>query len=212
MKDLSEEVQAEVGERIRRMRKHRGKTQVKFAEELGIATSELARIEIGYNTVEEELLTQIAKALEVERKWILTGEGKSPEPHDERRISGAQIRKLRESLGLSREELSTRIGVKPSTLHNVELGHQRLGPAATTALKHLALQNKDSGLFKMDDRVVDVIIDKAIEETYRVMEDASAMRAVESLTQTLGDDRLTILKNLVKNKVRGSTAGAVQSK
>lgn len=208
MKELPSENLAETGERIRRMRKHLGRTQVKFAEELKIPTSLLAKIEVGQQPAADELIDAIAKALEVERRWLVTGEGKSPEPHDRRRMSGAKIRRMRESLGLSREELAERIGVKPSTLHNVELGHQRLGPAATTALKQLSQRGKDGLSGKVDDKVIEQYIDRAIEETYRVMNDDSAMKAVESLTQTLGDNELTILKNLVKNKVRNPSKSA----
>lgn len=204
MKELPSENLAEMGERIRRMRKHVGQTQVKFAAQLGVPTSALAKVEVGQQSASDELVDKIAAALKVERRWLVTGEGKSPEPHDRRRISGAKIRRMREGLGLSREELAERIGVKPSTLHNVELGHQRLGPAATTALKQLSSRGKDGLSGKLDERVIEHYIDRAIDETYRVMNDDSAMKAVESLTQTLGDDELTILKNLVKNKVRNA--------
>lgn len=208
MKELPSEQLAETGERIRRMRKQVGRTQVKFAAELGIQTSELAKVEVGQKAASDDLLDKIADALDVERRWLATGEGKSPEPHDRRRMSGAKIRRMRESLGLTREELADRIGVKPSTLHNVELGHQRLGPAATTALKQLASRGKDGLSGKLDDKIIEKYIDSAIEETYRVITDENAMKAVESLTQTLGDDELTILKNLVKNKVRSGDKSA----
>lgn len=204
MSDIAADVQAEIGERIRRLRKLAKKTQVVFSEELGIGTSELARLEIGYAVPSEGLLEKIAKALKVEVDWLKTGVGASPEPFDDRRLSGAQIRKMRETLSMTRDDLSSRIGVKPSTLHNVELGHQRLGPAATTALRQLVALNSESGLLKLDDRRINLIIDRAIEETYRVMTAGDTMNAVKALSQSLGDDELTIVKNLVKNKVRGA--------
>lgn len=202
MKELPSDHLAEIGERVRRMRKSAGLTQVKFATELDMDTSALAKIEIGRTAASEALLKRIAKALDVEYKWLAKGEGKSPEPKNDRRVSGAQIRRMRESLDLTREELADRIGVKPSTLHNVELGHQRLGPAATTALRQLADRGKAGLSGKLEDAIIDRYIDAAIEETYKIVTDPGALKAVESLTQTLGDDKITILKNLVKNKVR----------
>jgi transcriptional regulator with XRE-family HTH domain len=203
MKELSSDHQSEVGERIRRARKAMGVTQVQFAGRLDISSQNLARLETGRAVLAQELCERIADELGVKSSWISTGRGPDPD-HSVRRskaMSGAQIRHLRESLKMSREELAGRLGIKPSTLHNVELGHQRMGPAATAALRNLASpqnQNRDAAEFQVSqERLVETVIN----ETYRILTDETAMRAIESLGATMGQDELTIVSNLEKRKV-----------
>lgn len=53
---------------------------------------------------------------------------------------GLEIRRIRETLGLDRDQLGRLIGVKGYTIMRTELGHQNLGKSAWLALAKLAAQ------------------------------------------------------------------------
>ncbi len=69
---------AELGLRIKNIRKKRGITQEALAQEVGIAHQTLNKYEKGHRSPDSETLNQMAKALQCDPGWLLSGEG-SPE-------------------------------------------------------------------------------------------------------------------------------------
>jgi transcriptional regulator with XRE-family HTH domain len=201
MKELSSEHQTEVGGRIRRARKATGQTQAQLARKLDVPTADLARIEMGRMNIEPDFLDGLSRELGVNPQWLATGRGPAPDMHVKGQLSGAQIRHLRETLGMSREELAQRIGIKPSTLHNVELDHQRLGPAATCSLKSLADPENAQLTGEQQNALCIKLVDEAVLETCRILSDESAMLAIRSLSETLGDESTEIIRSLVRRKI-----------
>lgn len=203
MNNVPEYVQAEIGMRIRRRRKFAGKTQLACGAVLGISRADLARIELGYAVPSAALLQLMADTFGCTTEWLQAGTGESPERVQGHRLSGVQIRHLRTRLNLSREELCGRIGIKPATLQNIELGHQQLGPAATVALHQLHARHKEKDLVSLDARQLSLIIERTIDETYRVVATVNSQQAVKALAEVLGDDEQLIVRNLVRNRIAG---------
>lgn len=124
MKDLK-------GSLIRQARKKAGMTLKELSDKLGgeLKPNELSAIETKDMEPVPEVQARIRSALGKEALKGLT---------EQVGLSGPEIRAIRDKLGLTREKLAEQLGIKPSTLHNVELDHQRLGPAAQSTLQVLA--------------------------------------------------------------------------
>ena len=118
------------------------------------------------------------------------------------RQSGDRIRKLRESLGLTRDELAQNIGIKPGTLKQVELQHQRLGFHPAKALVELVKRRQIALLMQSHENAVESLMDSAIEETYNIMIGGRAWRAIRELSEGLDEDELTSLGNFVKGRIK----------
>lgn len=211
MKALPGDHQSEVGERIRRARKQAGHTQVSFSEQIGISTSELARIECGRQAASSDLVAEMADLLNLRKSWLLSGTGKSPDNRDDSGLSGAQIRQMRENLGMSREELSVHIGVKPSTLHNVELGHQRLGKGSTTALLNMDKWGPPSEAAARNLRQQEELVRRTVKEVCAIYIDPNALTAVRALVDALEDCEVKVITNLVLRKVFDANPRASRS-
>jgi repressor LexA len=63
-----------LGDRIKKMRKRAGLTQVELAEKLGIAYPTLNKYERGHRTPDAALLNRVAKLLGCNPGWLLSGE------------------------------------------------------------------------------------------------------------------------------------------
>ena len=63
-----------LGDRIKKMRKRAGLTQTKLAEKLGIAYPTLNKYERGHRTPDAALLNRLAKLIECDPGWLLSGE------------------------------------------------------------------------------------------------------------------------------------------
>lgn len=70
----------EIGKRIREARTAKGIKQKKFAEQLGLHSASLSKIESGEVYTSVEILLKINSFLGVNLHWILTGEGTPETP------------------------------------------------------------------------------------------------------------------------------------
>jgi transcriptional regulator with XRE-family HTH domain len=78
-----EQINKEIGERIRSRRKALGLTQVELAEMVGYTRVSITRIEKGDRCIAYEKLSPICEALKVTPEWLLLGkEAKTPPPMD----------------------------------------------------------------------------------------------------------------------------------
>lgn len=202
MKALPIDHGAEVGERMRRARKAAGFTQVEAARRVGTAVSQLARVECGREHADETLLVSLANVLAVGVEWLRSGRDDGKSAPTRPRLTGVEVRRIRRELELDREELADRIGVKASTLHNVELGHQQLGPAASASIQNLQKSGRQVIHGRPDDATIDRLVGQAIVETVRLLSDETAMKAVGSLTKALGDSEIDVISRLVRGKLR----------
>ena len=64
-----------LGDRIKKARKIRGLTQKRLAEELGLSLTAIQYYESGKRTPNNAVVLAIAKVLDVNPHWLLTGEG-----------------------------------------------------------------------------------------------------------------------------------------
>jgi len=168
------------GERFRLARK---KNKVKLSKEL-IQKFESPDVEL---TSDE--LAKMSKRLGVSVTWLLGGGG-APDWVPE--YTGSQIVAVREKLKMSRPELASAIGVKETTLHNCELNHQHLGPAASESIKRLT-----NGTSKLSNGIS---IEEVVRETLRITSDPAAMKAARNLAKTLEVDSDQLIVGLVEGK------------
>ena len=63
------------GERIKLVRKELNLTLEKFGERIGLKKSSLSQVEIGINSVTEQLIKSICREFNVDYLWLTTGEG-----------------------------------------------------------------------------------------------------------------------------------------
>lgn len=85
MSEQEERAVNEMGRRVRMIRKVKRWNQTQFGEILGIGQRAVAHIETGENKLSERNLEIICKKLNVNAKWLKTGEGEmfNPPPPDE---------------------------------------------------------------------------------------------------------------------------------
>lgn len=62
--------------RITQLRKDRGWTQDKFAEEMGISKNYVSLIENGKKIPSDRLISDICREFGIDEKWLRTGDGK----------------------------------------------------------------------------------------------------------------------------------------
>lgn len=67
-----------IGERIKEIRKRKGYTQQKFAEELGLKQNTIATYEMNKTIPSERTLTDICEKFSVDSDWLRTGVGDDP--------------------------------------------------------------------------------------------------------------------------------------
>lgn len=64
-----------IGDRIKRLRKHLDLTQQKFGERIGIKGNTVAQYELGRNEPIDAVLSLICREYHVRKEWLQTGEG-----------------------------------------------------------------------------------------------------------------------------------------
>ena len=64
-----------IGNRLRAVRKALGLTQQEFATEVGLKQSTIAMYEMGHGKASERVITTLCKEYDINRNWLLTGEG-----------------------------------------------------------------------------------------------------------------------------------------
>ena len=69
-----------IGNRLRAVRKALGLTQQEFAAEVGLKQSTIAMYEIGHGKASERVITTLCKEYDINRNWLLTGEGEMFRP------------------------------------------------------------------------------------------------------------------------------------
>ena len=74
-----------MNERIKKIRLSNGKTQLQFADDLGLTRNYIAMIEIGQREPSERTISDICREFNVRREWLETGEGpmRLPEPEED---------------------------------------------------------------------------------------------------------------------------------
>ena len=64
-----------MNDRIKEIRKKKGLSQQKFADELGIARGNIAAYEVGKNAPSDAVISLICTKFNINRGWLLTGNG-----------------------------------------------------------------------------------------------------------------------------------------
>lgn len=64
-----------IGERIKEVRKAKGYTQQKFADELGLKQNTIATYEMNKTAPSDRTISDICREFRVSEKWLRTGEG-----------------------------------------------------------------------------------------------------------------------------------------
>ena len=67
-------------ERIKEVRQMAGKTQLQFAEEIGLSRNYIAMIEIGQREPSDRTISDICREFNVNEQWLRTGEGEMQTP------------------------------------------------------------------------------------------------------------------------------------
>ena len=62
-------------ERIKEIRKAKGLTQQRFADELGVKRNTVAQWEIGTNAVTDQTIKSICNTYDISERWLRTGKG-----------------------------------------------------------------------------------------------------------------------------------------
>lgn len=67
-------------ERIKQVRQMSGKTQLQFAEEIGLSRNYIAMIEIGQREPSDRTISDICREFNINEHWLRTGEGEMRSP------------------------------------------------------------------------------------------------------------------------------------
>jgi hypothetical protein len=125
--------------------------------------------------------------------WL--AEGTNP-PSWAPEFYGSDILAVMAEHDISRTELADRIGVAASTLHNCILNHQRLGPAATTAIQSLGRVQDNSN--------VEALLQRTVEATCMALEDEETMKAINTLSKAQDVPVATLLSNIIVPRIMGT--------
>lgn len=123
-----------LGEKIEYLRESMGYTQIKFAEKIGIANSELSKIENNCTKPNQDKIIAIAHGLgisvyELKNFKLKSTTTKFNFESDKKDLStlGEKIRYYRKSNNLTQEELGKKIGVSASYISALELNKAKKG-------------------------------------------------------------------------------------
>ena len=123
-----------IGERLRRLIKKRGLKQVEVCRAVGLSPSRLSNYLSGSREPDLETLSKIARFLDVRLDYFAYGDSIK-----NTREVGEKIVKLREMLGLSKQDLAKSAGLEIEKLSRIELGYgefeRELVESISTALK-----------------------------------------------------------------------------
>lgn len=81
----------EIHERIRELRKMEKLSQTKFGEKLGVSKDVITNIEYGRVEPKQLLINYLCKIFNVNKKWLLTGEGEIYEISQEEDLLGKAL-------------------------------------------------------------------------------------------------------------------------
>ena len=70
---------AAIGQRVKKMRQHKGWTQQELAAEMGVSTSYIGHIEYGLKRSSAETIARLCRSLNVDANYLLFGEAAAGE-------------------------------------------------------------------------------------------------------------------------------------
>ena len=129
---------AELGERVKIIRKHFGLSQAQFAQKVNRSPGYLSNLEKGNSGISEETAKIICTAFGVNEEWLLSGEGEigCGDAADKAGI-GKRIKEIRKEARQTQEAFGKKIGYSKRQVYCVESGkvnpsRQYLRKIATT--------------------------------------------------------------------------------
>lgn len=172
-----------------------GKTHQEALDGRNLVTA----LELGKFEAPEAVWAALATALnqhdgnmKVSVAWLCKGT-KPPEWAPE--FYGSDIQAVMDEHKLSRTKLAERIGVAASTLHNCILNHQRLGPAATTAIQGIGKVQRTDDL--------EPLLRQTVAATCIALRDEQTMAALETLSKSQDVDIERLLADIIIPRVLG---------
>lgn len=123
-----------IGERIKKLRKHLDLTQQKFGERLGIKGNTVAQYELGRNEPIDAVLSLICREFSVNENWLRTGEGEMFEELTEQQ-------KLMKYTGLLLKDKDSAIA---AAIQSLIVTYEQLDDASKATLEKIALQYIDN--------------------------------------------------------------------
>lgn len=73
-----------MNERIKKLRKSLGLTQLEFGEQVGVKANTIGNYEIGLRTPSDAVIRAVCREFNVNEDWLRTGEGEMFNPQDEK--------------------------------------------------------------------------------------------------------------------------------
>ena len=112
---------AELGERVKIIRKHFGLSQAQFAQKVNRSPGYLSNLEKGNSGISEETAKIICTAFGVNEEWLLSGEGEMGcgDAADKAGI-GKRIKETRKENHLTQQEFADKIGYSKRQVYSVE--------------------------------------------------------------------------------------------
>lgn len=123
-----------IGERIKKLRKHLDLTQQKFGERLGIKGNTVAQYELGRNEPIDAVLSLICREFSVNENWLRTGEGEMFEELTEQQ-------KLMKYTGLLLKDKDSAIA---TAIQALIVTYEQLDDTSKATLEKIALQYIDN--------------------------------------------------------------------
>ena len=129
---------AELGERVKIIRKHFGLSQAQFAQKVNRSPGYLSNLEKGNSGISEETAKIICTAFGVNKEWLLTGEGDMGcGDATDKAGCGKRVEEVRMENHLTQKEFASKIGYTTNQVDYVEVGkvnpsRQYLRKIATT--------------------------------------------------------------------------------
>lgn len=123
-----------VGERIKKLRKHLDLTQQKFGERLGIKGNTVAQYELGRNEPIDAVLSLMCREFGINENWLRTGDGEMFEELTEQQ-------KLMKYTGLLLKDKDSAIATAIQTLI---VTYEQLDDTSKATLEKIAMQYIDN--------------------------------------------------------------------
>lgn len=113
-----------LGERLRKARERANLKQIQVYEHTNINNKTLSRYERGGSEPDIDTIKTLAELYDVSLEWLLTGEENNDTLHNKNdfKIFAYRLKRQREEINLSIEELAQIIGLTPYTIEKFEEG------------------------------------------------------------------------------------------
>ncbi|GED14953.1 helix-turn-helix domain-containing protein [Aneurinibacillus migulanus] len=113
-----------LGERLRKARERANLKQIQVYEHTNINNKTLSRYERGGSEPDIDTIKTLAELYDVSLEWLLTGEENNDNLHNKNdfKIFAYRLKRQREEINLSIEELAQIIGLTPYTIEKFEEG------------------------------------------------------------------------------------------